>query len=259
MIPWIESHSIPVIFVLAFALCYLIAGVIYLAAVLMPAGVAADLKATSPPMLTPVAVIIGLLIGFLAARVWGNVDHAHAFLADEASALGRAVLFADSVGPEAGAAMRRSVTDYVRFVDAEDWPTMATGSATLAEEPPALVGALHALLAATPSQPGPVVAQRQAALAIEQALGARHGRILLSQRVISPLQWSAVLLQAALVMATVAMVHIDRRRTIAVNLFVYATGIAICLVLLLVNDRPFSGREASLPPAPLHDMVAGLH
>jgi hypothetical protein len=34
------------------------------------------MKATSPVMLTPLSVTVGLLIAFLAARVWSNLDHA---------------------------------------------------------------------------------------------------------------------------------------------------------------------------------------
>ena len=40
------------------------------------AAVGADLKATTPVMLTPLSVIIGLLIAFLATRVWNNLGMA---------------------------------------------------------------------------------------------------------------------------------------------------------------------------------------
>jgi hypothetical protein len=47
---------------------------------------------------------------------------------------------------------------------------------------------------------------------------------------------------------TIAMVHIDRPATVAVNLLVLSTAVAACLVLLMVDDRPFAAGGITVQP-----------
>ena len=54
------------------------------------------------------------------------------------------------------------------------------------------------------------------------------------------MQWIAILVLGTLMLVTVTIVHIDRPFAMAVNLFLLSTALAVCLELLLVNDRPFS-------------------
>jgi hypothetical protein len=76
---WIESQSPSVIAFTTFGLCYASVAVIFaLSRAIAPRRFAADLKSTTPVMLTPLAVILGLLIAFVASRVWTNADHANA-------------------------------------------------------------------------------------------------------------------------------------------------------------------------------------
>jgi hypothetical protein len=77
MMLWIESQSTPVIALIVFGLTYLLTAMIFcLTAVLSRRTVAQGLKTVTATSLTPLAVILGLLIAFLAARVWANVDRA---------------------------------------------------------------------------------------------------------------------------------------------------------------------------------------
>ena len=57
-------------------------------------------------MLTPLAVILGLLIAFLASRVWSNLDRANAYVGQKASAIRESVLLADALQPDVRTAMR---------------------------------------------------------------------------------------------------------------------------------------------------------
>lgn len=78
MILWIESRSAAGISVLAFGFWYLVAAVIFIAASFAaPWRIAGGIKAITPVMLTPLSMIAGLLIAFLAAHVWSNADHAN--------------------------------------------------------------------------------------------------------------------------------------------------------------------------------------
>jgi hypothetical protein len=72
--------------------------------------------------------------------------------------------------------------------------------------------------------------------------------------VIAPIQWIVIFTLAALVLLTIAMVHIDRPVTIAVNLFIFSSAVAACLALLMVNDRPFAAGGNTVEPAVLREI-----
>jgi hypothetical protein len=241
MILWIGSQDAVIIALLMFALCYAIAGAVLSVAVIIARHrIAADLKMLTPVLLTPLSVIAGLLIAFLAARVWANLDHANAYVAQEANAISEIGLFAGALPEATQGAVRAGLQKHLRFIEAEDWPAMLAGHAGVGRLSPGLMETKIALLAVRATDSGQRVAQERAVGALERALEARRGRILLSSAVVAPAQWLVIFALDALVLATLAMVHIDRRVTAAAGMFVFSTAVAACLVLLMINDRPFS-------------------
>jgi hypothetical protein len=248
MILWVESQDTEVIALLVFGLCYALAALLFLAAAIVSRRrLALELKATSPVMLTPLGIVAGLLIAFLASRVWANLDHAHAYVAAEATAIQEAVLLADARPPADRSAVRGALRTYLHAVQAEDWPAMAEGRASVQPLPPGLTAALGALLSFAPATPGQQVAQQRAVIAVEQILDARRNRIMLSNTAIASIQWRVIAILVALIMMTVAMVHIDRIVTMGVNLFIISTAVAACRVLLMVHDRPFAAGGSNVP------------
>jgi hypothetical protein len=256
---WIESQSTPLIALLVFSLSYVLAAIIFLAIKAISRWrIAEELKGMTPVMLTPLAVIVGLLIAFLASRVWTNIDRANAVIAQEASAIRESVLLADALPETTRTAVRAAIRQYVEFVVADDWPAMAQGRATLRRIPPGLSDAMHALLSAAPAEIGQQVAQQRAVIAIEQALEARRQRIVLSQTAIAPVQWVVIILLDALLLVTIAIVHIERHTASAVSMIILSTAIASCLVLLMVHDQPFGAGGITLQPNALREVTTGL-
>jgi hypothetical protein len=213
-----------------------------------------QLNATTPVMLTPLAVIAGLLIAFLASRVWSNVDRANTYIGQEASAIRQTVLLADTLPEDTRTAVRAALKQYLRFIESDDWPAMAQGRANLRRIPPGLTDAMKALLSFVPLEPGQQAAQERAVIAIEQALEARRHRIVLSQATIAPIQWLVIFLLDVLILLTIAFVHLNRPATAVVNLIVFSTAVACCLVLLMVHDRPFAAGGITLQPDALRDV-----
>jgi hypothetical protein len=256
MILWIESQSAAVIGAILFALCYVLAAVAFMATTALARHrSASDLKALTPVLLTPLSVVTGLLIAFLAARVWGNLDHANGFVAQEASAIHDVVAHTDALPAETRAATVAGMAAHLRFVETEDWPAMLAGKAALQQESPGLDAALTALLALEPSTFGQRETQARAIEAIEQAMDARRGRILLSSAVIAPAQWTVILVLDMLVLVTIGVVHLDRKATAALGMAIFSTAIAASLVLLMINDRPFSSGGNVVEPAALQRLV----
>jgi hypothetical protein len=258
VILWIESQRTGVILLLVFGLCYALAAVIFAAALLVSRGrITHHLKATTPVMLTPLSVIAGLLIAFLASRVWSNLDHANAFVAQEASAIRQFLILTDGLPDDIRTSLHSSVRNYIHFLEVEDWPAMNESRASLQVLPADLITAMRTLLDYVPTRPGQQLAQQRAVIALEQLLEARRGRITLSQAVIEPIQWIVIFVLATLVLLTVAMVHVDKPATAAVNLFIFATAVAASLALLMVNDRPLTAGGYYIGPTALQTISPG--
>ena len=214
MLVWIASRSIAVIALITFAWCYLMAAVIY-AAVTWAAqrGHETVLKASSPVTLTPLAVIFGLFIGFLAADVWPSFERARAAVGQEAMGLRQALIVADALPPEARRLVRAAVREHIITAVGEEWPAMAAGAETLRSYPRAMAKAVTELLSMNPAHSGQQLAIEHAVQAMERALDARRQRILISQASVGAVRWFVLMVLAGLIQITIAMVHAGSRRT----------------------------------------------
>jgi hypothetical protein len=256
MLWWLETQETPVIALVVFAFCYVLAVVMLIAGAFLSAHpIAGKVNATTPAMLTPLGVITGLVIAFLAARVWANFDHAQAYVAQEASEIRAAVLLSEVLPAEVRTSVRDDIKQYLQFVDTEDWPKMITGQSDIRRPPPGLPQALTAVLSFDPQHAGQQTAQGDIAAAIQRALQARRSRILLSEAAISPPQWIVIIVLDALILLTIAMLHVGRHATTAINLFIFSTAIAACLVILMINDRPFNSGGVMVENRPLHEVM----
>jgi hypothetical protein len=255
MLWWLETQETLVIVLIVFAFCYLLAALILVGlAILSRSPIAGALHVTTPAMLTPLAVIFGLVIAFLATRVWGNLDHAQAYVVEEASGIRDAVLVSSVLPSDTRDAFRKEIGNYLHFVDQVDWPAMLRGQEGLHQTPSGLPEALTILLSFVPQQPGQQLAQSRAVAAIEQVLQARRKRILLSEAVISLPQWMVIIVLDALVLFTIGTVHAGRYTTAAVNMAIFSTAVASCIVLLMINDRPFNSGGIVIQPTALHEL-----
>lgn len=255
MIQWIESQPTALIFPLGFGLCYGLAAVAFmLVSLLSNSGLGGELKATTPVMLTPLSVVAGLVIAFLASRVWANIDHANAHVAHEASALREIAFVSNQLPVRVGQVIRGSLRTYQQFVDKEDWPAMTAGKASLKQAPPGLTDAMATLLSFVPADAGQQLVQQRAVAAVEQALDARRERLLLSKASLDPTQWIVIFILDLLILVTISMIHVDRRATTAVNLIIFSSALAACLVLLMVNDRPFAAGGNTVMPTPIEEV-----
>lgn len=256
MLHWVESQSILGITLLIFAFCYVLTMVVFgAAAILSRREVAKELKATSPVTLTPLAVILALLLAFLSSRVWTNVDRAGGYVGQEASALRQAVLLADALPTDVRNNLREGIKRHLHFVETQDWPAMGRGEASLEAIPTGLTDAMAAVLSFTPVQPAQRLAQERALVAVEHALEARRSRIRLSQVQIEPIQWAVIVALMILILVTIAMIHIDNRTAMTATLLIFSTAAALCLLLLMVYDRPFAFGGVTMAPTTFREVA----
>jgi hypothetical protein len=253
---WIESLPTPVTAAVVFGFVYLAAAAVFLLAAWasrLPVG--KHVGSLTPATLSPLGTILGILIVFLAARVWANVDRAHEYVSHEVSSLREAALIVNSLPPGVDEQVRAALKAHVQFILSEEWPAMADHRADLKLRALHLEAAMKDLLAFTPKGANQELAQTRALAAIENAFEYRRYRIAISRTEIDPIQWIVVLLLSATVLITLAAVHIHQRWAMAVGLFAFSTAVAICLMLLMEYDRPFVPGGFVISPADYREAI----
>lgn len=251
MSDWI--HALPTVWmaVVIFAATYLAATVIYLVVLALAVGDRARaFKAVSPGLLPPLGILFGLLVAFLAAQAWGDVDRAHTAVNHEASALRAVILLSESFPGDTESRLRALIRQHIHDAQTDEWPAMAGRRATLTVIPASLAQALQTTLALATQGEGQVAAQRAIVAALENALDARRQRILISQSEVNLIKWICLILQAIGMLTAVAMVHSDNRAAARFGMGVFSTAIAVCILLIAAHDRPFTGQNA-VQPTPL--------
>ena len=255
MADWLHELPVVAMTVVIFAGTYAMAAVIYGIVVGLATGERArTFKAVSAGMLSPLGIIFGLFVAFVAAQVWSENDRANAAVSREASALRAVVLLAASFPGETEATLRKFVRQHIDEAVTNEWPAMGHHQVTLTMAPASLVGALRVALAVKPESEGQATAQRELVSSLGAALEARRQRIIISQSGVNWVKWMSLLVQAACTLVTIAMVHSDNRRAAAIALAIFARGIASCLVLVASHDRPFTG-EISVSPEVLRQVI----
>jgi hypothetical protein len=250
MIDWL--HGLPFVWlvVVVFGVCYLIAAAISWAVLRLAVGeTARAFKAVSPGLLPPLGVVFGLLVGFLAVQVWNDVGQAQTAVDREASALRSVVLLGESFPRAPQARMRALVRRHIKEAVNAEWPAMAGQHATLTAVPAPLAEALDLALALEPHSEGQKVAQREMVAALETALDARRERIIVSESRVNWAKWTGVVLLAALTLLAIAFVHSEKRATTAIAIGIFASAVAVCLLMIASQDRPFAGPFAVKPDA----------
>jgi hypothetical protein len=253
---WLESHSVPVIGAIVFAAAYAVAALIFFGARWVSRGTLGPrLRIVSPGTLTPLGAILGLLIAFLSARVWTNVDRAGAYVSQEATALRKAVVLSNVFPSEPKQNVRRAIKDHISFIETQDWPAMSDGRARMDAVPVNLVEAMNATLAFSPKETPQQLAQNRTLIALETALEARRHRLRISREEIAPVQWAVVVIPAICILVTIALLHLESRPAKATTMFLFSTAVATSLLLLLTYDRPFGSGGFFIEPTLLKEVM----
>jgi hypothetical protein len=250
MSDWIHALSVGWMTVIIFAATFVVAaGILALVLALATGDRARAFKGVSAGLLPPLGIIFGLLVAFVAAQVWGDVDRATAAVNREASALRAVVLLAKAFPGEPETRLRGFVSQYIREARDVEWPAMAVRRATLTMVPAPLASSLEAAVMLPATGPGQVAAQREIISALENAFDARRQRILVSRSEVNWVKWTALIIQALITLVAIAMVHSDNRSSAVLAIGLFATAMAVCVVLIAMHDRPFTGQLAVRPDA----------
>ena len=209
-----------------------------------------------PGCYRPLGIIFGLLVGFIAVEVWSDFGRAKVAVATEASALRAVVLLAGAFPGEQQTRVRALINRHIEVAVNQEWPAMAQQRANLTNLPEALIEALQDTLAVKPTDDTQRTAQREMVSALQSALDARRQRIIISRSTVGSVKWAGLLLQALCALIAIAMVHSDNRLTCGIALTLFATGIALSVLLIAAYTRPFTG-DISVGPELLQQVISG--
>jgi hypothetical protein len=236
-------YDLPVVWmaVVVFTATYVVTGCLHALVMAAAKGERARVfKAVSAGMLPPLGIIYGLFVAFLASQAWSDFDRAQAAVIREASALRAVLLLIESFPGEREARMKSLIRRQIDEAVTHEWPAMSRHRATLTI-PVALEEALQLTFALESRTAGQVAAQREIVVALENALDARRQRIIVSESSVNWVKWTSVLLQALCALVAIALVHSDNRTAAAISMGLFATGIAVSIVLIASHSGPFSG------------------
>jgi len=253
MSDWLLNLPLVWMAVVVFAATYLLTASIYwVVTTLAVNDRARAFKAISPGMLSPLGILFALLVGFIAVEVWSNFDKAKAAVATEASALRAVVVLAGTFPEEQKTRIYALIDRHIEKAVNEGWPAMARHRLTLSTLPTALIEALHDTL--KPADDSQRTVQTEMVKAIHAAMDARRQRIVVSQSAVGTVKWAGILLQGLCMLVAIAMVHSDNRLACAIAMTLFATGIALSLLLIAAYSRPFTG-EISVRPDLLKQVI----
>ena len=250
---WLLNLPVPWMALVIFLATYLIAGSVDLVVTRLAVNERAKgFKAVSPGVLPVFGIFFALLVGFIAVEVWGNFAKAKAAVTTEASALRAVVLLAGAFPDEQRTRIYALVNRHIEVAVNEGWPAMAQKRMTLATLPAALIEALHETLALKPADDSQRAAQPEMVKELRTALDARRQRIVISESSLGTVKWVAILLQGLCTLVAFAIVHSDNRLARAIALTLFATGIALSVLLIAAYSRPFT----SVGPELLKQVIA---
>jgi hypothetical protein len=255
MSDWVYNLPVPGMAVLVLVLTVFITWLIYATVMrLAVEPLARAFKAITPGLLPPLGIVFGLLVVFLSAQVWNDTQHAAVEVSREASALRAVDLLAASFPQDVQVRIHALLREYVKQVVDDEWPAMARHGATLAVAPAPLSEALRLLLAAVPESDGQRLAQREMVAALEEALDARRQRIIISRSSINWVKWTGLIGVAIVALVAIAMVQCDNKTSAAIAMGLFATAVAISVVLIASHARPFTG-PLSVGPGLLQEVI----
>jgi hypothetical protein len=194
------------------------------------------------------AVVFGLIVAFLAAQVWTDVERANTAVTREANSLRTAVVLAASFSQEQETRIRALVRRHIQEAVSEEWPAMARRQANLSLLSHADTEGIQLALSILPQNEAQAIALREMVSSLQNARDARRQRIIISESTINWVKWTVVHVLAVLILLTIAIVHCDNRATAAISLAIFSIAVAACIVLIASHNRPFTG-EISVGPA----------
>ncbi|MDX2201535.1 MAG: hypothetical protein NW223_02200 [Hyphomicrobiaceae bacterium] len=209
-----------------------------IAAVWSRKGRLAGFAGVEPAIIGSVGLLFGLFAAFLANDIWTRNQIARQAVIEEADAVRNLARLAEG-SAEIAREMRTLLVDYTNVVIQSDWPLMTQGKRSL--DVLARVRTISNLIVAgsVAGAVGPVV-QGKMLDAFVQLREKRQARVIMAENRKLTIKWHALIVFGLLTQLAITISHLVKPRPMLLAHVVFASALAACLSILILNEFPFS-------------------
>jgi len=203
-----------------------------------------------------IGVLYAVLLAFAIIFVWQRYNDAESTVAQEAGAAANIYRLSRGLDDRAGAALRDSMSAYLRAAIAHDWPAMERGVPGPNQSGrQALDVVYEKLLAYPPADPRGVAVTAEILRQMDVITQARRSRLITAEGIVPNLIW-LVLFGGAILTIGFTFFFGARNLRAQTTMTVLLSVIVFSELLIVVAiDRPFTG-SIMVEPAPLARVLA---
>jgi len=234
-----------VLVVLYFGMTLLLAAITFLRPFARPVQ---SLTGVVAPFFSGVAILFGLLTGFLANDVAERGRQAYRVVQTEAGELHNIHTLSVASASDMRT-IRAALKTYLTSVVVEEWPAM--DEMRLSPNTEAAYDALLREVSAPSIAKESGQAVHSALLTATLRVGTtRNDRLALSSDHTNDLKWLAVIVLGLLTQIAIALVHLEKPRAFLASLAVFASAAVVALGMIALQEYPFDG-TFQVSPAPI--------
>lgn len=193
-----------------------------------------------------IGVFYGITVGLIAVGVWNTNSNASDLVSKEAASIG--ALYRDVSGyPEPQRTkLQARLRGYTHQVVEEAWPAQREGR--IVDSGTRILNEFQdTLVTFEPSTPGQTALHSETLRAYNTLVGYRRQRVDAVGAGLSQVMWMVIWIGAAISIGVAYLYKIDDPKIHAMLVALMAGFLAVVIFMIVINDRPFSGRNG-IPP-----------
>jgi hypothetical protein len=192
------------------------------------------------PVYLQIGVVFAVLLAFVFNQVWSEHNEAAQAINGECGALHGAAVLAHELSDRQGQGIEKAILNYSKAVINVEWPALKRR-----EESPEAVSAFQAIIEAAgrlnTTRPTDLTLQRQILSSLAQAHAHRETRIFQADRGLPMAIWAVLAFYSLVLAVFVLFAAVESRIGHSFFTAVFATSVALLLILLKMLDYPFEG------------------
>ena len=200
-----------------------------------------------------IGVLYAVLLAFAVIVVWEKFNDADSIVAKEAGAAATIYRLSTAIEGDQGAAIRKTMTDYLAAAIAKDWPAMEQGKVSAAVTE-ALNAVYATLLKFRPADDSGKVVLAEMLRQLDLVGQARRGRLVTASGIVPGIVWFVLFGGAVLTISFTFFFGAENLRAQALMTATLSILIFSGMLTIIVIDHPFSG-PVKVGPEPLSAVV----
>jgi hypothetical protein len=206
-------------------------------------------------LISVVAVLYGVVLGFVVIIVWGKYDDANHITQQEISAVANMYRLAEGLPADTRDRLRGHLLAYAKVMVSDEWPAMDTGSFSLVAFQQSVVISRE-VIGLKPTTAAEINLHAAMLQSLSAFLDARRNRLRANHGVVQPLLWWTLFLGMVAVIGFSFFFGMENRSIQLGMTAIICAVVMSMLVLVAEYDTPFSG-ALRVPSSGWSDMIRG--